>query len=294
MSVLFETLERLETKTDGGSTGFDAEAWSRIQDSVDEMYPTSKPSLRPRDIPRRARPAPTFDFPLFWANLRGAAVDLGTRSRKPLLALAISALAVLTLYVSLPMIGATALRLNHAVNQSLAQAHQPALDEDFRAGLGNWTPAPSWSVDAAGFAHPGKLALYRPSIGLADYQMQFLGTIDKKSLAWVVRAADSDNYYAVKLTLMKPGAFRTITVARYAVINGQIQNRVTIPISMQARPDTLYRVRVDVHGANFALKVQDQLVDTWSEPRLQHGGVGFFSEENAKSGVTGVQVKAQR
>ena len=78
-----------------------------------------------------------------------------------------------------------------------------ALDEDFRSGLDNWaSPGGStteWSFDATGFVRPGPLALYRPSVSLADYQVQFLGMIDKKALSWVVRAADFENFYVVKL-----------------------------------------------------------------------------------------------
>ena len=49
--------------------------------------------------------------------------------------------------------------------------------------------------------------------------------IDKKALSWVVRAADFDNYYVVKLVVLKPGPLPTIGMTRYAVINGKAQNR---------------------------------------------------------------------
>ena len=32
------------------------------------------------------------------------------------------------------------------------------------------TPPHEWSFDATGFVRPGPLALYRPSMGLTDYQ----------------------------------------------------------------------------------------------------------------------------
>ena len=54
--------------------------------------------------------------------------------------------------------------------------------------------------------------------------MQFLGTIDKKGLSWVVRAADFNNYYAIRLTVLKPGPVPAIGVTRYAVIHGKAQN----------------------------------------------------------------------
>ncbi|PYT19138.1 MAG: hypothetical protein DMG59_01315 [Acidobacteria bacterium] len=126
-----------------------------------------------------------------------------------------------------------------------------ALDEDFRTGLDEWTSrgnaTASWSFDATGFVRPGALALYRPSLGLTDYQMQFLGLIDKKAMSWVVRAADFDNYYVVKLVVLKPGPLPTIGVTRYAVVNGKAQNRADVVVPINARPDMLYRGRSRRH-----------------------------------------------
>src|SRR5438552_19214795 len=95
------------------------------------------------------------------------------------------------------------------VRHSLESRAAIALDEDFRSGLDNWvSPGNStteWSFDQSGFVQPGPLALYRPSVMLADYQVQFMGLIDKKALSWVVRAADFDNFYVVKVVVTKPG-----------------------------------------------------------------------------------------
>src|SRR6266849_4902173 len=150
------------------------------------------------------------------------------------------------------------------VKQSMLDRAAVALDEDFRSGLDDWATRgdldASWSFDATGFVRPGPLALYRPSLGLTDYQVQFLGLIDKKALSWVVRAADFDNYYVVKLVVLKPGPFPTIGVTRYAVINGKAQNRADTILPINCRNDMLYRVRLDVNGDDFALVVQGQMV----------------------------------
>jgi hypothetical protein len=170
-----------------------------------------------------------------------------------------------------------------------------ALDENFRAGLSDWTnrggSPPSWASDASGFVHPGALALYRPSLGMVDYQMQFLGTIDKKGLSWVARAADFNNYYAIRLTVLKPGPLPSIGVTRYAVINGIPQKRFTTPLLMSAQADTVYRVRLDIQGDHFALSIQDQPVDSWSESRLRRGSIGFFSEKDARSRIASLHVR---
>ena len=170
-----------------------------------------------------------------------------------------------------------------------------ALDEDFRAGLSDWTnrggSAPSWTTDPSGFVRPAALALYRPSAGMVDYQMQFLGTIDRKGLSWVARAVDFNNYYAIRLAVLTPGPLPTIGVTRYAVIHGIPQKRVTTPLLMRAQADTVYRVRLDIQGDHYALWIQDQPVDSWSEPRLGRGSIGFFSEADAGSRIAGVHVR---
>ncbi|MGH9648468.1 MAG: hypothetical protein ACRD4E_16815, partial [Bryobacteraceae bacterium] len=220
--------------------------------------------------------------------------------RKWLLALATTILAGVVLY----SLSSAGLPGADALNQRWRRAHQAVLDraavalrEDFRTGLDDWMnragARPSWASDAAGFVHPGALALYRPSLGLSDYQMQFVGMIDKKALSWVVRAADFNNYYAVRLAVLKPGPVPTIGVTRFAVMDGKIRDQVTTPLLMSARSDTVYRVSLDVHGDHYSLSVQDQPVDSWSEPKLAQGGVGFFSDQDAASRVTAVQVKGQ-
>ncbi len=182
------------------------------------------------------------------------------------------------------------------VKQTMVDRAAIALDEDFRAGLDDWTSrggTTEWTFDATGFVRPGPLALYRPSVDLTDYQLQFLGMIDKKALSWVVRAADFDDYYVVKLVVLKPGPVPTIGVTRYAVIHGQAQNRSDTTAFINAREDMLYRVRMDIHGDVFALTVQGQVVDSWTEPRLRKGGIGFFTARGEASRLRWVQVTHQ-
>ena len=183
------------------------------------------------------------------------------------------------------------------VRQAVFDRAAVALDEDFRSGLDDWTSrgdaTAEWSFDATGFVRPGPLALYRPSMNLTDYQMQFLGLIDKKALSWVVRAVDFDNYYVVKMVVLKPGPLTTLGITRYAVIDGKAQDRRDTIVPVDARPDMLYRVTMDVHDDTFALSIQGQMTDSWSEPRLAKGGIGFFNSKGEESRVRWVQVTHQ-
>ena len=229
-----------------------------------------------------------------------------------LLMFAIPALLALAFHPSLPKVAVTAppttgaLKRNitsvmsgqlATVRQAVYDRAAVALDEDFRSGLDDWVSrgdaTTEWSFDATGFVRPGPLALYRPSMGLTDYHMLFMGMIDQKALSWVVRAADFNNYYVMKLTVLKPGPQTTVGLTRYAVIDGKAQDRVDTIVPFEARPDMLYRVQMDIRDDNFALSMQGQMVDSWSEPRLRHGGIGFFTARGEESRVRWVQVEHQ-
>ncbi len=172
-----------------------------------------------------------------------------------------------------------------------------SLQDDFRSGLSSWQGrgdwARGWSYDPAGFVRSGSLALYRPSMRLADYRLEFLGQIERKSIGWVFRAVDLDNYYATKISVLKPGPLPTVAIVHYAVIDGREQERVQTPLPITVRNDMLYRVRVEVRGQNFTTSVQGQVVDFWSDDRLTRGGVGFFSAKGEQARLRWIEVSHQ-
>ncbi len=185
----------------------------------------------------------------------------------------------------------------NAVQRDVASRAGVALSEDFRSGLEDWQThgdlSAAWSFDANGFVRPGSLALYRPSMRLADYDLQFLGLIDKKALSFVARAQDFTNYYVIKLVVLKPGPLPTIGITRYAVIDGKAQNRVDSIAPINAMPDMLYHVELNVHDDTYLLTLQGKVADSWSEPRLTRGGVGFFAPRGEESRVRWVQLTHQ-
>ncbi|MEQ1946894.1 MAG: hypothetical protein ABL995_06885 [Bryobacteraceae bacterium] len=183
------------------------------------------------------------------------------------------------------------------VRQTVAGRAGVELTEDFRAGLDSWQSrgdlSTAWSFDSNGFVRPGMLALYQPSLKLQDYEMNFLGLIDKKALSFVARAQDFDNYYVIKIVILKPGPLPTVGITRYAVIDGKPQDRKDVVAPINARPDMLYRVSLNIHDDTFLLQMQGKIVDSWTEARLTHGGVGFFSASGEESRLRWVQVTHQ-
>ena len=169
--------------------------------------------------------------------------------------------------------------------------------DDFRSGLDDWldrnNAAADWSYDAAGFVRPGPLALFKPTLTMSDYRFEFLGEIDQKGMGCVVRAADPYNFYAIKLSVVKPGPLPEIRLVRYAMVNGKEGPKVERPLPILARTDTVYRILVDVHGDDFTIMTQGKLVDSWSDSRLKRGGVGLFCARGEKARVRWVEVTHQ-
>jgi len=170
-----------------------------------------------------------------------------------------------------------------------------SLTDDFRQGLSDWEGAEgwarSWAYDAAGFVRTGQLAVLTPSMGLVNYRMEFVAQIERRSLGWVVRARDLRNYQAIKLTFSgEPGRRPLVTLTRYPVVGGAPGRMVTKSLALAATPDSIYRVTTDVQGEDFAVTVQGQVADSWSEPRLDTGGVGFFSSAGERARLSWVGV----
>ena len=183
------------------------------------------------------------------------------------------------------------------IKQNIQRRAAVELSDDFRQGLGDWSGVGDWSrgwtYDPAGFIRPRQLALYTPSLSLEDYRFEFLGAIERKSLSWVFRAADVKNYYAARLEVTRGGPLPIVELVRYAVINGRAGPKKSIPLPMQARLDTIYRVRVDVLGNDFVTTVQGQVVDVFSDDRLPRGGVGFFSDTGEDARLRWIEVSHQ-
>jgi hypothetical protein len=258
----------------------------------------AKPMLAIHAEPEGPRGLRGMTLAGFWAN---APRDL------KMMTLSLPLLLLLAIKPSLPKVAVAApgdLELRKtlqtqwgAVQQNISSRAGIEYSDDFRAGLDQWESrgdlTAEWAYDAAGFVHPGPLAIFRPTLGLQNYSAEFLGMVDQRALGFVFRAADLDNYQAVKLAVLRAGPLPTIGLIRYAVLNGKAEEAKTTVLPITVRRDTLYRVRVDVRDDNFAVTVQGTLVDFWSDGRLRTGGIGFFAGKGEESRVRWVQVSHQ-
>jgi hypothetical protein len=167
------------------------------------------------------------------------------------------------------------------------------LRDDFHTGLSGWEGLRSVGSDwnlSAGEVRPVSLRLWKPSTSLSNYEMEFLGQIDHKSMDWAFRAADLHNYYATKLVMTRPGPLPNAGLVRFVVLDGRERERVELPLPLTLERGVDYKVRVSVRGNRFLTSVNGQLISSWMDSRISRGGVGFFSEDGESSLLKWVSV----
>ena len=163
-----------------------------------------------------------------------------------------------------------------------------ALEEDFHSGLSLWsgrkTWASSWGYDNTGLVRAGQLALYKPSAALSDYFYEITTSLDRRSVGWVYRATDLDNYYASRIVVVRPGLTPSIVLERYAVINGKAGKVQQIAVPAY-RGDSIFTVGIQVSGNSFTTYWQGQIIDSFSDDRLTAGGVGLYAPRGEESRI---------
>jgi hypothetical protein len=148
-----------------------------------------------------------------------------------------------------------------------------SVEERFDAGWKNWTGGfANWTVDAAG-ARTGALALFTPSLDWRDYELEFFTRIENRSVTWVYRAANLNDYYMATLTAL-PGKGYAFT--RRTVLRGKPGAALTAPFSVLPNPKAAYLIRMRIAGNQFSLSIDGQSIETWTDSRLATGGAGFL------------------
>lgn len=179
------------------------------------------------------------------------------------------------------------------VQRAAAKRASRELAESFDNGMKAWgVPgwASGWSRSSDGYVRPGQLALFQPTLRYADYRMDFFGQIEAKSMSWVVRGKDPENYYAMRVTVVKPGLRPVISMAHYPVVGGKEGHKVEVPLSVMMHNGTPYHISVEVKGSHYTASIEGEQVDSWSDETLLAGGVGFFSEAGARARIYWMKV----
>ncbi len=162
----------------------------------------------------------------------------------------------------------------------------------FAAGEGGWMT--DWATDLTGEKRGRQLTLYRPSMRMADYRMDFSGRIKRKSLGWVFRATNTNNYYGARIEIVRAGNFPTVALSRFSVIDGRETPAGQKLIPVRLRAETPYQVRFEAKGPKFTVWVQGRQVDLWEDDKLKSGGVGFFNERQELAKVLNFRLSVRR
>jgi hypothetical protein len=173
------------------------------------------------------------------------------------------------------------------VRQVIANRASLKLAENFR-GLENWegdakTRPAGWSRHADGYVTAGPLALFRPSLKFKDYRMEFFGQIEAKSIGWTVRATDTMNYHAMKLSVVEAGMRPFVALVHYNVVAGKPGHRTQTPLNIMVHNNRPLQFAVDVRGNRVVTSIDGEEVDSFIDNTLVAGGVGFFSEEGERA-----------
>ncbi len=176
--------------------------------------------------------------------------------------------------------------LGGAVYQWLRPSTNPT-SPGVEMGSASWVS--EWASDAAGSSRGRQLSLYRPSLSMSDYNLEFLGRMERRSLGWVFRAADSSNYYAAKLEVAQPGT-SLLAITRFAVINGVEGPHIQRPLPLTPTPGEMLKIKLEARGPRFTIWVSDRVAEDWEDGQLKSGGLGFLSERQELGQIGSLQI----
>jgi len=193
-------------------------------------------------------------------------------------------------------------RASSSLGELVRDSAPVTLHHDFRVGIADWTTTAlrvasnvddphDWKIPTAPtLVAPGSLRIWNRSTTLQNYQMEFQGQIEKRSLSWAFRATDAANYYAAKIVITKPGPLPNAGLVHYAMLNGHEFDRVQLPLPLTLERGENYRVRVAVQDDRFVTYLNGQAISSWTDARLKRGGVGFFADADDEQRVSWVNL----
>lgn len=176
------------------------------------------------------------------------------------------------------------------------------LHHDFRSGLNEWVTVAlsnttkvddphDWKTPASpSIVAPGSLRLWSRSTTMRNYQMEFEGQIERKSLSWAFRATNPANYYAAQIQITRPGPQPNADLVHYVMLNGREWDRIQLPLPLTLERGTEYRVRVSVQDDHFITSLNGQVISSWSDHRLTRGGIGFFADSDDQQQLSWVSI----
>lgn len=131
-----------------------------------------------------------------------------------------------------------------------------------------------------------QLAIYRPSMQVNDYRVEFQAEIEYKAVSWAVRAANPKGNVILKLA--QSGS--TVRLVRFSVVDNKQGEAVEKALPFSTNLGMVFRVRTDVVGEKFRVTVNDQIVDEWTDKQASTGGFGVANEGAERGQVRSIQL----
>jgi hypothetical protein len=193
-------------------------------------------------------------------------------------------------------------RTGDTISSFVRERAPVTLHHDFQNGMSDWVNVAlsnatkvddphDWKTPASpSVVVPGTLRLWSKSTSLRNYQMDFAGQIERKSLSWAFRASNPMNYYAAKIEITKPGPQPNADLIHFVMLNGHERDRVQLPLPLTLEKGSEYLVRVSVQDDRFVTYLNGQVISSWTDKRLSRGGVGFFSDSDDQQEVSWVNL----
>lgn len=155
--------------------------------------------------------------------------------------------------------------------------------ETFQNASRPWVPVSALDPAGDGVVRVRGLVLQTKTQGLKTYGLDFSARADKKSIGWVVRAADPADYFVFKLIERgrSPRGLK-FDLVRYAVVHGQappVDQRKSVPVIVIGGTDDFVDISARVTDDQILTLVNGFGVDTWKNPEVRNGAIGLLAED---------------
>lgn len=177
-----------------------------------------------------------------------------------------------------------------ALGSALAAIGRPLHDraaftwqESFQDASRPWVPGSALDPAQNGAVRVRGLVLQTKTQGLKTYGLDFSARADKKSIGWVIRAADPSNYFVFKLIERgrSPRGLK-FDLVRYAVVHGEAPSpaqRESVPVIVIGGTDDFLDISARVTEDQIVTLVNGFGVDTWKNPEVRNGAIGLLAED---------------
>jgi len=184
-----------------------------------------------------------------------------------------------------------------AVTRPVQERAAYFITDDFRSGPEDWVNAgEAFEINEPGQALVRGFTLHEKTLHRVNYRMDFDARIQRRAVGWVVRAPDTENYYAFKL--VEAGGSAGFYLQRWTVLAGRRDElngtaRVDVPDQL-ALNDTFNTISVRVRNDQITTLINGWGVDYWKDPRLARGGVGLFTDAGEAAAVRSFRISGNQ